>query len=132
MSAENVERLRATCERWGRGGEADLSLFDPDVVFEDSILPDHAGETYRGHEGVIRATRTWLEPYGPFEIELERIVGTGDRLVSIHRFRATGRESGIEEGGRYAYLWTFRDAKVVHFVSYRDPAEALAAAGLSG
>jgi len=127
-----LKRLRAVCERWGSGGEADLSLFDPDVVFEDNILPDHAGETYRGHEGVVRATRTWLEPYGQFRIELERIVGTGDRLVSIHRFRATGRHSGIEEGGRYAYVWTFRDTEVIHFVSYRRPAEALEAVGLRG
>ena len=130
MSQENVERLRAACERWGSGGEAELSLFDPDVVFEDNILPDDAGETYRGHEGVVRATRTWLEPYGQFRIDLEQIVGTGDRLVSIHRFRATGRQSGIEEGLRYAYLWTFRNTKVIHFVSYRNPAKALEAVGL--
>ena len=42
----------------------------------------------------------------------------------------TGRHSGIEQGMRYAYLWTFRKAKVIHFVSFRDPAEALEAAGL--
>jgi len=29
-----------------------------------------------------------------------------------------------------AYLWTFRDGKVIHFRSYRDPAEALEAMGL--
>src|SRR5919204_2832842 len=122
MSEENVERLRAFCETWGNRGEVDLSLLDPDVVYEDNVLPDHSRETYRGHEGVAQATRTWLEPYEEFTIELEQIVGTGERLVSIHRFRGKGRHSGIEHEGRYAYLWTFRSAKVVHFVSFRDPA----------
>jgi hypothetical protein len=32
--------------------------------------------------------------------------------------------------GRYAYLWTFHNATVIHFVSFRDPAEALEAVGL--
>ena len=128
MSQENVESLRAFCETWGR--PADLSLLDTDVVFEDNLLPDHAGETYRGHEGVVRAARTWGEAYEQFTIELEQIVGSGDRLVSIHRFRGKGRHSGIEDGARYAYLWTFRDGKVIHFRTYRNPAQAIDAAGL--
>jgi len=79
---------------------------------------------------VARAVQTWLQAYEQVTIEMEQIVGTGDRLVSIHRFRGTGRHSGIEQGMRYAYFWTFRNAKVIHFVSFRDPAEALEAAGL--
>jgi ketosteroid isomerase-like protein len=130
MSQENVERLRAFFETWAAWEEADLSLLDPDVVFEDDILPDHAGESYRGREGVARSVRTWLEAYEQFTIDVEEIVGSGDRLISIHRFRGTGRHTGIEHGGRYAYLWTFRDGKVIHFRTYRNPAQALEAVGL--
>ena len=130
MSQENVERLRAFCEIWGTHAVPDLSLLDPEVVFEDAVLPDHAGETYRGHEGVVRAASTWREAYAYFTVELEEIVGSGDRLISIHRFRGTGRHSGIEDAGRYAYLWTFRNAKVIHFAAFRDAADALQAAGL--
>jgi hypothetical protein len=45
--------MRATLEAWNRG-EADVSLLDPEITYEDTILPDHVGETYRGHEGVAR------------------------------------------------------------------------------
>jgi len=55
---------------------------------------------------------------------------SGCRLISIHHFRGKGRHTGIEDGGRYAYLWTFREAKVIRFRTYRDPAEALEAARL--
>lgn len=130
MSAENVNAasLRAFWEAWTPGGEMDMSLLDSDVAYEDSNLPDHVGEVYRGHEGVARATERWLEPYESLTIELDRIVGTGDCLVSIHRARGKARYTGIEEEGPLAYVWTFRDGKVIHFRSYRDANEALAAA----
>ena len=135
MSQENVENLRAILDAWDvqawKRGEVDVSLLDPGVTYEDTTLPDHIGETYRGPEGVIRATERWIEPYEDMKIELERIVGAGDRLVSIHRVRGTARYSGIEAEGPVAYVWTFRDGKVINFQSYREPDEALAAAGLS-
>jgi ketosteroid isomerase-like protein len=96
MSDENVERLRAFCATWDRDDPPDFLLLDPDVVFEDDLLPDHAGETYRGREGVMRSIRTWVEPYERFTIELEEIVESGDRLVSIHRFRYKAQYTGIE------------------------------------
>jgi ketosteroid isomerase-like protein len=139
MSQENVENLQAFLDTIqdirafvdaAKRGDADLSLLDPDVVYEDANLPDHIGEAYRGHEGVLRAGERWVEASSE-TIELERIVGSGDRLVSIHRSRSTARHTGIEFEEPLAYTWTFRDGKIIHFRSYRDAAEALEAAGLS-
>jgi ketosteroid isomerase-like protein len=138
-SEDNVEKLRAFLETWNvRGtleawnrGDADLSLLDPEITYEDTILPDHVGETYRGYEGVARATERWLEPYEALAIELREIVGTGDRLVSIHNARAKARHTGIEFASPLAYFWTFRDGRVIHLRSYWDPKEALEAAGLA-
>lgn len=139
MSEENVEKLRAFFESWNAPGtlaavsrgEGDLSLFDAEVTYEDTVLPDHVGETYRGHEGMLRATQRWLEPFEELTIELERIVGEGDRLVSVQRSRGRAKYTNIEFDVPYAYFWTFRDGKVIHLRSYLDPADALEAAGLS-
>jgi ketosteroid isomerase-like protein len=134
VTQQNVENLRAVLESWNlqawSRGEADMSLLDPKVAYEDTNLPDHVGETYRGHKGVARATARWIEPYEELTSELEQIVGEDDRLVSIHRVRGRARYSGIEAEGPLAYLWTFRAGKVIHFQSFRDPEEALDAAGL--
>jgi uncharacterized protein len=134
MSQENVENLRTLLEAWSveawKRGEQ-MSLLDPEVAYEDTTLPDHVGETYRGHEGVSRATARWVEPYEAFSIELERIVDAGDRLVSIHRVRGKARYTGIEAEGPVAYLWTFRGGKVIRFESYREPNDALKALGHS-
>jgi ketosteroid isomerase-like protein len=135
MSQENVESLRAYLEAWSweawRRGEFDTSLLDPDVTYEDSSLPDHVGETYRGPDGVIRATERWVEPFEWLQIELERVFSSGDRLVSVHRVRAKARHTGIELDGPVAYVWLFRDGKVIHFRSFRNPDEALKAIGLA-
>src|SRR3954451_14797792 len=130
MSQENAENLRALWEKWNRG-ETDLSLLDPDVVYEDSNLPDHIGEEYRGHEGVARAVERWLEPYEALSAELVRVVGSGDRLGSIHHAVGTARHTGIEIEEPLAYAYEFRNGKIIRFRSFRDPDQALEAAGLS-
>jgi ketosteroid isomerase-like protein len=142
VSEENVENLRAMAavfstetihallEAWRRG-DADLALLDPEVTYEDyDSLPDHAGEVYIGHEGVLKAIESWAEPYEQMTNELQRIVGSGDRLVSIHRFRARARYTGIEFDQPSSYVWTFRDGKIVRIEGFWNPAEALKAAGL--
>jgi len=144
MSDANVENLRAMLamystgtiqallEAWRRG-EVDpalLDLLDPEVTYEDYDLPDHAGEVYSGLEGVLEATETWSEPYEEMTNELQRIVGSGDCLVAIHRFRARARYTGIEFDQPSAYVYTFRDEKIIRIQGFWDPREALAAAGL--
>lgn len=138
MSQENVEQLRAfmetwTLEAWRREAaqlaEVNMYLLDPHVTYEDMTLPDHPGELYRGHEGVVHATERWIRSYRWLEIELTEIVDLGDRVVSIHRVQAEAH-SGVEGEGSIAYLWTFNDGKVTHFRMYQDPDEALQAAGV--
>jgi ketosteroid isomerase-like protein len=139
MPQENVERLRrrldgwdpiAEIEAWKQGrATVDVSILDPNVVYEDGVLPDQTRET--GLEGVARATARWLEPFETVRVEFDRIVGDGDRLVSIHRAWMKARHTGIDLETPIAYLWTFRDGRVIHFKSYLDPGEALADAGLA-
>jgi ketosteroid isomerase-like protein len=133
MSAENLDApdgneatIRAFWEAWMPGEEVPMFPFDPEVVYEDANLPDHIGEHYKGHEGLAKAAQRWLDAYEWMTIELQEVIGSGDRLVSVHRIRARSRYAGIEEEGPIAYLWTFRDGKVIHLRTYRTAQEALA------
>ncbi len=132
MSDPRVTELRTLLESWDleawERGE-NMSLLDPNVVYEDANLPDHVGEIYRGYEGVARATRRWKEPFEELESELQEIRAVGERLISIHAVRAKAVQSGIEFTGPVAYVWTFREGKVIHFQSFRDVDEAVTAAG---
>lgn len=132
MSRVDVENLRAFWLTWDAGEVPDMSMLDPDAVYEDTILPDHVGESYRGPEGVTRALARWFEPYEEVEIKLERIVGSGDRIVSVHHVRTKARHTGIELETPLAYMWVFSSGKVTYFKSFLDTEQALQAAGLSG
>jgi ketosteroid isomerase-like protein len=130
MSRENVEKLRREWDIWMMGNLADLSLLDADVVYEDTMVPDHALESYLGHEGVRKAWARWTDAWETVDTDLEWTRDAGEKVVSCHRARLRGKASGIETELRYAYVWTFREGKITYFKSYRDPAEALEAAGL--
>ena len=88
-----------------------MSLFDPDVTYEDMNLPDHVGETYHGHAGVVRAAERWTEPFEWLVVELEEIIDAGDHLFSFHRWRAKARHTGIEINERLAYRWIGRPCR---------------------
>jgi len=144
MSDANVENLRGMLtmystqtihellEAWRRGevDQAFWALVDPEVTYEDYDLPDHAGKVFHGPQGMLEAVETWSEPYEEMTNELQRIVGSGDCLVAIHRFRARARYTGIEFDQPSAYVYRFRDGKIIRIQGFWDPAQALAAAGL--
>jgi ketosteroid isomerase-like protein len=135
MSQKNVDVIRDWVEKTIVGGEdirdlGDLSFLHPGVLYEDEILPDHVGETYRGHEGFRRAWMRAIEPWESIEARLEWVKDAGDNVVSCHWGRMQGKGSGIEAEIRYAYVWTFEDGKVIRCKSFVDPDAALEAAEL--
>jgi ketosteroid isomerase-like protein len=133
MSQENVELVRKEWKAWMAGSPYELgnmSWIDTDVVYDDDILPDHVGETYHGHAGMRKAWGIATEPWENFKAELDWARDAGEEVVSCHRARGRGKESGIEMQDHYAYVWRFKDGKVVYLKSYRNPDDALKAAGL--
>ncbi len=118
---------------WMPGNEASLAEHPCSIrtwVTRTPSCPDHAGEVYRGYDGLARATERWLEPFKTMTVDLERVVGTQDRLVSIHRLHAVTEHTDLKFDESVAYVWTFRGGKVVHLKAYWEPADALRAAGL--
>src|SRR5688572_27001576 len=134
MAQQIVEGLRAYLDAFDSEalsrGEVDCPYLASDVTYADEILPDHVGEVYRGREGIGRAGRAFLAPYETHSIELEQIIDAGECVVSIHRFRATARHTGIEFDVPLAWLFQVRDGEVTHWHAYGSREEALEAAGL--
>jgi hypothetical protein len=138
MTPTNVENLRSfiaanftdLAEFLDAVGRGNVDLLAPNITYEDANLPDHIGEAYRGYDGLIRAGRRWLDASDYIALELLEIVGSGDCLVSVHRVTATSRSAQIDLGpATLSYVWIFEEGKVIHLQSYRDRADALAAAG---
>jgi ketosteroid isomerase-like protein len=134
MPEDNVELVQRMWETMMKGDYTTLPVefIDPEVRYEDDILPDHAGETYLGRDGIQRAWDRALAAFEDGSAE-NRIVwarGTGDQVVSCHHASGRGRGSGIEVEFDYGYLWRLRDGKVIYCKSFPDAAEALKVAGL--
>jgi len=133
MSQENVEIVREVLEAQRRQDwQAFRNLYDPDIAWEDaSGLWGDWGKR-RGFEDVQDAFMTWFEAFEHASFELEDVVDVGDDVVTFIRISGRGRESGLVVDQRIPTVWTLRDRRVVRVRGYRDEAEALEAAGLSG
>ena len=126
----DIARVVRDDAMWAAFSQPFAALLDPEFVYEDNYLPDHVGETYRGLDGWRRAWIGFVEPYEEMAYELERIVGSDDCFVSTHRVRAKARHSGIVQDFQAAYIWTYRDGRLIHAQGFREADQALRIAGL--
>ena len=144
MSQEDVAKVKAALATWNGvtlrpedrpferifSLEAVTAIGASDAVYEADDLPDQAGEAYQGYEAWVRAAETWIEPCEWMVVDLEKVLDAGDRVVSLHRARMRMRQTGIEFEGHVAYVYTFRNGKVVHNRAFASHSEALKAVGL--
>lgn len=129
-----MERLRRYYELW-RNEENEAArdlLFDPEIeLIQPSELPGGTG-VYRGYGGLEQALREGLEAFEYYRPEPEQFALAGDSVVVTLRLLARGRQTGMEVDARLAHLFVFRGERAVRWEVYLSPADALAAAGLSG
>jgi ketosteroid isomerase-like protein len=125
MSRENVEVVRAVYAALQKG---DLP---PALVADDFeyVNPPDAVEPgiSRGRDAYARLH----EIYPDFHVHPERYVDAGEEVVVIATAHATGA-SGVEVKRRLGYVWTVEDGRAIRMRWFSDPAEAFAAAGVSG
>jgi ketosteroid isomerase-like protein len=126
----NVERVHRAYEAWNRDHfEAVRELLHPEVEWHSSGLFAGLEPVNHGHEGVRRWWRQLKEPWESFTIEVRRELERGGTVITDVRFRAVGRESGVEVDLPFAHVFEFEDGLVVRYRSFGSLEEALAAAG---
>jgi ketosteroid isomerase-like protein len=130
MSQENVEIIKAGLAAVGRRDVQGVqAVFHPDAEFRTTMAV--VGEdVYRG----TNLAADWLgDIYAVFEnyrVELEAVLGEGDRLVIAIRNLGQGKTSGAPlEDRRYVAL-TFRGGVVWRAQSFAEKQAALEAVGL--
>jgi ketosteroid isomerase-like protein len=132
MSDENVKIVRENLQAFVRGDlEAVFAACDPRIELEVSDAYFDAPRTYRGHDGMRELFAAQAEVFNPFRLNPETFLDAGDQVLVVVRAGGLARASGIEVLGRFGHLWTVQDSKIVHFKEFKDPNEALQAAGLS-
>jgi ketosteroid isomerase-like protein len=137
MSDDNVEIVRRVFDAVAaRDSASVLSLYDPDVEvhFSPGTFADRMSEAgaYHGYTGLRAFDRELRSAFEDFETNCEELIDGGDRVVSVARYRARGRSSGIEVAGPPQYgVWAIETGKITRVDWFDTRDEALEAAGLS-
>ena len=133
MSQENVEIVRRGWDAWQRGDfEALVSDWDPDVIWDTSHFRDWPESSYYGIEGIQRFLGEWLEVWGNYDINIEKVVSTPDgRVLSLFTHVGKGGRSGVPMDLAMAQIATLREGRIIRFDNFDDRTQALKAAGIS-
>ena len=129
MSQENVELVRDMYVAF-HGGDADraLSYFDADVVLDATARVD--GGVGHGRAELSTILGQWLATFDGWHEEIEETRDLGDQVYVVALQSGRGKDTGIETQARYAILYEVGGGAITRMTLYREPAEALAAAGL--
>ena len=131
MSRDKVQIVRSAYEHLNRGDvEGLVGLCADDFVMDMServFNPD----TYRGHDGIRRFFEGVRGVWESYRWDVEETLVAGDSVVAMLHCQAQGREGGVPVDWHVAWLWRFRAGTPVSLRFYRDPAQALEAAGLA-
>ena len=131
-SERNLEQVKDAFARWNSGArDVDYDTIDPEVELYTPLASTRGGP-YRGHDGF----RQWLEDideqFEEWELRVEEWRPLDDdRLLGLGTIHAKGRGSGLELDQELAWLFAFRDQKLIRYDAFYSAEEGLRAAGLS-
>ena len=131
MASDNVEIVRAVLDAWNEHRLDSVSqLISDDITWlEVEGRLEAAGSEIKGRGNVLAGMDS--EVWQSYRLEPEIVVELRGRVLAILREIGRGRASGLEVEGRWGYVVTVRDGKIERVEAYRDPREALDAAGVS-
>ena len=132
MSREDVELVRRAYDAYAREEFAEAgSAYSEDTLWDVTRFRPDEG-VHRGLAELTKYITSWRQTWAEHSFALERAVDAGDRVVAVIRESGTGRASGASVTIRYGQVIRVREGKIVETVVYADPADAFAAAGVSG
>jgi ketosteroid isomerase-like protein len=124
--------VRVALGEFGRTGEVDFEILDPDLDFRQFGLDEFGiGSSYRGPEGLAQAVAEFQANFEDFHVEPEEFIDAGECVVVFVRNRGRGRSGGVPIDQPVTQVWKIRDGKAVQLHIYSDREEALEAVGLS-
>jgi ketosteroid isomerase-like protein len=101
--------------------------------FEVAMIgPDYspARQESRGPEGFTALWRDWTSPFEAYRIEVEEVIESGEKVVTLVRQVGTTKTGGVEIETPAAAVWTVTDGKLRRVEFHLDRDAALRAAGL--
>jgi ketosteroid isomerase-like protein len=121
--------VRQAYAEFDRGNFWVPEYFDPDIRVRWLDVVGAPEETV-GFENLTRFLKDWFASQ-QLTMTVERLVDAGDQVVVVAVWRGRGKTSGALTEWRHGQVWTLRHGRVTSVTAYREPNDALKAAGLS-
>jgi hypothetical protein len=123
--------VRCAFDYFNRTGSLPAAVFDRDAVTNQAAEVLGTVGTFHGHAGWLELMGEVHEAFDAVRLEPERLVGVPpNRMVVFVRLSARGRGSGLSVDTQIAILVTILRGRAGRLDIYREPADAVAAAGL--
>src|SRR5829696_4065978 len=131
MTRENVTTVRlAVAALNDRDVDAYLACCVEDVELQTPLSPVEGA--YRGTTGIRRFFSDIASTGSDFRVEIERIQALGsDRVLTLMRITASGRESGVDMGAETANVYDLIEGKIKTIAIYLNREDGRRAAGLA-
>jgi ketosteroid isomerase-like protein len=127
MSQENVETIKAGFEAHNRGDlDALEAVYDPEAVFETLLLGTH-----HGSQSIRLIYEENQKTMAGYDVVPAELIDAGDKVLAVVKMVGAGSSSQISLDEGFAFVFTFRDGRVVREQAFRNKEEALEATGIS-
>lgn len=123
--------VRCAFDHFNRTGSLPEAVFDRDAVTNQAAEVLGTVGTFHGYAGWLELMAEVQEAFDAVRLEPERLVGVPpDAMVVFVRLSARGRGSGLSVDTPIAIVVTIRRGRAGRLDIYREPADAVEAAGL--
>jgi ketosteroid isomerase-like protein len=131
MSGENVEVVQRSFDAFSRGDLDDvLATFAPEFEFYPSGRFMDTQRVYRGRDGWTEFWDAFRAAWEDVAINISRMEAIDDRVLTLGKIEAKGRESGVEVETEAAWIHTVDRGLIMQLQTFASWADALEAAGL--
>ncbi len=132
--ADSVGIVRSVYDAFGRGDvQTVLGLMAEKVEWNEAEhFPYWTGGPFIGPQAVLSGVFARIgQDFDGFTVEVDRVVGCGDTVLSQGRYRGTAKATGKRLDVQVAHVWDVRDGKIVRFQQYVDTWQVAQATGVT-
>jgi ketosteroid isomerase-like protein len=106
-------------------------MLDPEVVWYGTRGGLDESQVLRGPEAVVAYMREIQDPWAEFDVEVERVLEAGDKVVVFMLETGRARHGGPELRNETAMNFKLKGERVVEIIGYLNRDEAMRAAGVA-
>ena len=132
--ADSVGIVRSVYEAFGRGDvQTVLGLMSEKVEWNEAEHFTYwPGSAFIGPQAVLNGVFARIgQDFDGFTVDVGRVVGCGDTVLSEGRYRGTVKATGKRLDVQVAHVWDVRDGKIVRFQQYVDTWQVAQATGVT-